>query len=346
MAVTAYWIGQDGNVWYKSSSGTQNAGKLIKDYGTGFDAQYLSAESTRIDDPNPGGAKKTTTSSGGGRRTSGGGGGGGGASSQKVLNDAAVGATQQAINSLDTEFNVGNQNIDEGYGSLISKYDLERGNTREDYDENVVTNNQNLQRNKQNALSSAAQGLRGLRGVLGSIGALSGDGSKLANQAVTTEANKDLGGATETAATNAQSFDKAWGRFDEEDAQRRKEAETSRTNQRTALEGSIASKRQNYFQKMAELYGDAGNTAAATDWLGKAGGLNNEIASKTRVAATPYSSKAAAYTPGDIESYLAGAGDMTVKVTDGGVAAGPTALNANSGKETEEQRRKRLVATA
>ncbi len=336
MAGTVYWIGQDGNVWFKTDSGTQNAGKLIKDYGNGFDAQYLSAESQRIDDPNPGGdqAAPTTTSSSGPTTT------------QKVLNQAAVGATQQAIDSLDTEFNVGKTNIDEGYNSLIGKYDVERGNTKEDYDEGVVTNTQNLQRNKQNALSSAAQGLRGLRGVLSSIGALSGDGSKLANQAVTTAANQDIGGATETAATNASGLNKAWERFDEEDAQRRKEAETAKTNQTTALEGSIASKRQSYYQKMAELYGDVDNTAAATDWLGRAGGLNNEIASKTRVASTPYSAKAAAFTPGELESYLAGAGDMTVQVQDGGVVAGPNTLNANNEKETEEQKRKRLVATA
>lgn len=336
MAGTVYWIGQDGNVWFKSASGTQNAGKLIKDYGNGFDAQYLSAESSRIDDPVAAQAPAPTNNNNGG----------GASANQKVLNNAAVGATQQAIDSLDTEFNVGNSNIEGGYNSLISKYDLEKGNVKEDYDEGTVTNTQNLQRNKQNALSSAAQGLRGLRGVLGSIGALSGDGSKLANQAVTTSANQDIGGATETAATNAQSLDKALERFDEEDAQRRAEAETAKTNQKTALEGSIASKRQGYYQKMAELYGDVDNVGAATDWLGRAGGLNNTIASKTAVAATPFSQKAAAYTPGDLDSYLAGAGDMTVKVTDGGVTAGPTTLNANNEKETEDQKRKRLVAVA
>lgn len=332
MAYTVYWVGQNGNVYFKSGDKVTDAGKLIKDYGNGFDAEFLSAESSRIDDPVAGQAPAAT--------------GSGGSSTKKVLNGAAVGATQQAIDSLDIELNTGYKNIDDSYDSLIGKYNKERANTETDYNEEKVTNTQNLQRNKQNALSSAAQGLRGLRGVLGSIGALSGDGSKLANQAVTTSANQDIGGATETAATNAQSLDKAWGRFDEEDQDRRREASTAKTNQRTALEGSVAGKRQNYYQKMAELYGDVDNTAAATDWLGRAGGLNNEIASKTAVAATPFSAKAAAFTPGDLDSYLAGAGDMTVKVTDGGVTAGPTTLNANTERETEDQKRKRLAAVA
>lgn len=330
MAGTAYWIGQDGNVWFKSADGTRNAGKLIKDYGNGFDAELLSAESQRIDDPV---AQQAPVGSGG-------------STTKKVLNGAAVGATQQAIDSLGTELDTGYKNIDDSYNSLTGKYDKERSNTKEDFDESTVTNTQNLQRNKQNSLVSAAQGLRGLRGVLSSIGALGGDGAKLANQAVTTGANQDIGGAVETAATNSRSLDKAWDRFDEEDQDRRREAETAKINQRTALEGSIAGKRQNFYQKMAELYGDVEDTGNATRFLDMAGGLNNEIASKTRVASTPFTAKAAAYTPGDLDSYLAGAGDMTVEVRDGGVTAGPSTLNANNAKETEEQRRKRVTAVA
>lgn len=62
-AYTVYWIGADGNVWFKDASGVHNAGRLITDYGNGFDAANMSAQSTRIDDPN---APTSSLSSGGG----------------------------------------------------------------------------------------------------------------------------------------------------------------------------------------------------------------------------------------------------------------------------------------
>ena len=53
MAGSVYWIGGNGNAYLKSSSGVKDLGKLTKDYGKGFDAQYGSAQATRIADPNP-----------------------------------------------------------------------------------------------------------------------------------------------------------------------------------------------------------------------------------------------------------------------------------------------------
>jgi hypothetical protein len=271
------------------------------------------------------------------------GGSGGTSEPQQVLNQAAVGATQQAIDSLGTEQEVGYGNIEDSYGSLVGRYDKERTRNREDYEEEGVTNNQNLLKNKQNALLAAAQGRRGLRGTLAAIGALSGTGSELADRAVQTSANQDIGEASETFAGNATTLDKAWDRFDEEDEDRRAEAGTARKNQRTALEGEIAGKRQNYFQKMAELFAEGGDTAAAAEWLGRAGGLNDVIANKTRVGATPFTARGAAFTPGDLESYLAGAGDMTVDVRSGGTggAGGPTTLLA--GRQKKREREEALV---
>lgn len=331
---TVYWIGADGNVWFRSGDNVQNAGKLIKDYGNGFDAQYLSAESERIDDPNPPkeSAPSVTTTDGSG--------------TQKVLNQAAIDNTQKAVGSLDDELGIGYKNIDDNFASLIGGYDSERGRTEGEYNEGKVTNTQNLQKNKQNALVTAAQGLRGLRGVLGSIGALSGDGQTLANRAVTAEANADIGGATDTFAGNAQNLDKAWDRFDEEDERRRAEARTAKTNQRTALEGSIASKRQNFFQKLAELYGEVDDTGNATNWLNKAGDLNSVIAQKSRVQSTPFQKRGAAFTPGELENYLAGAGDRTVEVRRGGTEgelAGDGLLAGISQKEDENEKRRRFA---
>lgn len=260
------------------------------------------------------------------------------------LNQAAVDATYKAVDSLGVEQDTGYRNIDDSFGSLLSRYNKEAAQNEGDYTEQTETNTNNLTRNKQNALVAAAQGRRGLRGTLASLGALSGDGGVLADRAVTTSANQDIGEAADTFATNAQGLDKAIDRFRDEDKDRRAEAETTRVNQRTALEGSIASKRQNYFQKLAEIFGQADRTGEANDFLGKAGSLNNEIASKSRVASTAFAPRSAAFTPGDLESYLAGAGDMTVDVAEGGMGgqANPTSILAGRGRKKEE----RELATA
>ena len=234
-----------------------------------------------------------------------------------AANKAAIAAaarenTQKAIDSLTTESQVGNTNIDENYGSILSKYNKEAGSNEGDYTEQSTTNNQNLLKDKQNSLLAASQGRRGLRATLASLGALGGTGSELADRAVTTEANADIGETTNTFATNAQGLDKAIKKFRDEDEDRKKELVTSRDNQKTALKGTLAEKEQTYYQKMAELFNDEGNTVSATDYLNRAGNLNPVIAESTKVASTPFTQRSAAFTPSSLEEYLAGAGDMTV----------------------------------
>lgn len=275
------------------------------------------------------------------------GGSGGSGTPAPVLNQSAVDATQQAINSLGTEQNVGYRNIDDSYSSLIGGYDKEKQRNEADYTEQGVTNNTNLSKNRQNALLAASQGMRGLRGTLAAIGALGGTGRDLANRAVTTEANQDIGGALDTATTNAKVLDKSWGRFQEEDEDRRREADTAKANQRTALEGSIASKRQQFLQKLAEIFGAADRTGEAGNYLRQAGGLNEEIASKTRVGSTPFAARAAAFSPGTLENYLAGAGDMTVDVAPAaGGLINPTTILAGGRRPRRREEEEELMLAA
>lgn len=334
MANQVAWIGQDGNLWVKGTEGTQNWGSAggyeftsggVRSLGGNPLAEGAGFAPGVDQIADPLAPKPVATGTGGGTKP-------------KVLNQAAVDATQQAINSLDTELSVGNKNIDDSLNSVTSRYDQEAGKAQADFDENTVTNNTNLQKNKQNALISAAQGRRGLRGTLASIGALSGDGGKMADRVVTQGANEDIGEATDTAASNATTLTKAKTNFDDEDKQRRAEAQTSATNSRTALEGQVLSKRQQFFQKMAELFGEADNTAAAGNWLNQAGALNTPIAEKSAVQASPITARSAAFTPGELESYLAGAGDMTVEVAPGdGTGEGKTSILAARKKKEERE---------
>ena len=317
--------------------GQENAiNSVYNTYGRNSGVSYQEVAGI-IGEAYPGAGPQTSGTGGGSSAPTGG--GGAAVRVAPVLNQGAVDATQRAIDSLGIEQDTGYRNIDDSFGSLIQRYDREAGRNEEDYGEQTVTNTNNLSKNKQNALLAAAQGRRGLRGTLAAIGALSGDGGKLADRAVTTEANQDIGGAADAFAGNAMQLDKAIGRFREEDKDRRAEAETTKTNQRTALEGSIASKRQQFYQKMAEIFGQAERTGDADAWLRRAGDLNNEIASKTRVAATAFAPRAAAFTPGTLESYLAGAGDMTVEVDPrgGGMRTPTSILAGRRGRKREEE---------
>jgi hypothetical protein len=61
--MAVYWIGQNGNAYLKGDDGrVKDLGKTTKDYGSGFDAQYGSAQGKRIDDPNVPQPKKTLQS--------------------------------------------------------------------------------------------------------------------------------------------------------------------------------------------------------------------------------------------------------------------------------------------
>lgn len=339
-----YWIGQNGRVYLKGNAGVQDLGRGANFSDTGFSALDanngggMDVQAKRIADPVVAARQGTATDQV--RSPSAAGGGGAAAAKAPVLNQAAVDATGQAISSLDTEAGVGNKNIDDSYASLVQRYDRDAAKNEADYTEQDITNNQNFQKNKQNALVAGAQGRRGLRSTLSALGALSGDGGKLADRAVTQAANEDIGGAVDTAATNSAALGKAIGNFRDEDRDRRAEAETTRTNQKTALEGSILSKRQQMFQKMAELFGEGGNTGEASNWLGKAGSLNNDIARKGAVAATPFAERSAAFTPGKLADYLAGAGDMTVEVAggdQGGLPGQTSSIIAGRRKKEELQ---------
>lgn len=325
-----YWIGKDGNVWVKGNQGTNAAGRADANTDNYWQAKGYEL----INDPSAAASSPASASSGDGGASA----KAAAAEAAKIAaNTASRNAVQQGIDSLGTELNTGYGNIDNDYNSLLSKYDKETAKNQAQYDSSTVQNNENLQKGKQNALTGAAQGYRGLRSTLASLGALGGDGAKLAGRAASTAANQDIGAAADTFATNAQNLDTAWGDYQDEDADRRAEAATQRNNQRTALEGRIASKRQGYYNDMAGKWGDIGRGDDAAHWLRAAGDLNNEIASKTATAATPFSARSAAFTPGTLESYLAGAGDMTVETADGGIEGGsaPTVL---AGRKRDEKK--------
>lgn len=265
----------------------------------------------------------------------------GGADAQRrAINEASRNATQQSIAALGTALDTNYKNIDDEYNSISSKYAKERATAEDEYNTGMQSNQQDLLRNKQNALLAAAQGNRGLSSVMASLGALSGTGLDLRDRAIRNQANADLAGAGESYRTNADTLGKAWTNFKNEDEEREAELTTSRQNQRMAAEGKNQAERQNLYRSMASLYGDIGDSANATHWLNQAGALSDPIARNQRAVATQFNPRSAAFTPGTLRQYLAGAGDMTVNVAGGG--QGAQVPNIFSGLQARRRREEEI----
>lgn len=318
----SFWRGADGQVYVSGDTGTNAAGA--------WDANTEKYWSDRmyqlIDDPVTmvaGSSTSRAPSSGtGGSAPSG---STGSAAPQFKDTTALRSATQASLNALDPVLTNRLADEDVAYGNLIGTYDAEVGAQRGKLDEQVVGNEKALSTGNQAAMLAAAQGGRGLRATLAAMGALGGTGAVLADRAIMDSANKDLGGARENFDVNAKTLQTAWGDFEDSDKKRRIEAETVRTSNKKAVESDVLTQRQKLLQDMAGLWEQAGNTGEYNRLMGDATGLTPQIAAKSapRMAYTPTE---ASYSPGKLDSYLAGAQNMQVGRKAGGVGAS-TALN-------------------
>lgn len=263
---TVYWIGTDGNVWFKDNTGVNNAGKLIKDYGNGFDAARLSAKSRRINDPM---VKQSAPT----------GGGGGGGTPAPVLNQAAVDATNQKLAGLDTIL-----------AQALSRAATQRDNIRDalntqqtqgvaQYDENTLRNMQNYDANLGASLRAGRSGLSGLMAALRGGGGAGNDFARdwVQNTVADTTSN-DIREGYDTFDENRRGLDSSHSTFLNELAGRRRENEDTFENNQRAARLYDAQQRQEALQTLSGLYGDAGNRGQADTFMRQAGGQNAAIA--------------------------------------------------------------------
>lgn len=316
MAGSVYWLGADGNVYLKGASGVQNAGKAINLSDAGFDASGLSAEATRINDPNPPPGPANPNGNTGGTAP---------AVADKS-NDIAL--QNAGLGAVDTQTSSGLSAIDKALGTLIGQYDTEAGANEGNFKTQSDTNQNNLQKNKQSALVNAAQGRQGLFGTLSSLGALNGSGIDLANRAVQKGANDDLNGAADNFGTNQSSLDTAIGTFRQEDKERRDNANTSADNARTNTRNEAAKSKQTFYSNLANDFAAQGDAGEASRYTGLASALYPEVAA-TSIPNSNIAYTGAAFTPGTLASYLAGANStaVTAAPVNGGGIPGLTASN-------------------
>jgi hypothetical protein len=259
-----------------------------------------------------------TAGSGTGTDTGTGTGAGAGAASQFVDTSAARNSTQNQINSLDTQLGNMNTTAQNQFNQLMAQYLAENAENRANFDGQVTKNEQTRSGGISQSMAAGAQGGRGLRSALAAMGALGGTGLDLANRAIASSVNKDIGGVNETFDTNATGLNAAWSKTEREQRQRDEDAKVSLENARLKNEGRVAEQRQGLFKDMAGFWEQAGNKGEAASWISRISEQNPSI-ERAALAATPSFQRAgAAFSPEALKGYLAGNQDMTVQANAGG----------------------------
>jgi hypothetical protein len=312
-----YWKGADGNVWVAGSEGTSSAGR----WDANTDAYWNNLGYRRQEDPtNP-----TRDISGGSTSPapSGSGGGGGGTEYKDTALQRA--AALASLGALGTVKNNRFAKENRKYSNLMGEYSDEKGRERIKFDDQTTDNEIALDKGRQASMLAAAQGGRGLRATLAAMGALGGTGVQLADRAITDSANADLGGARDNFDVNAKTLQTSWGDYEDLDRKRRRDAFDIRAENKQAIDAEIMTTRQKLLQDMASYWEQAGNDGRYGNYMAQATRLTPQIAGKSSPTARKYTRQDGNFSPGDLNSYLAGNRDMTVG-REAGNTAGP-ALN-------------------
>jgi hypothetical protein len=326
-----YWLGADGNIWYKGNRGVENVGKPWANdtkylYDRGFDSTTGSYEAQRIADPNP--PRQTAPAPAAPN--------GGRAAPAKVDKSNDIALQLAGLGAVDEQQGSGLSSIDRSLGSLMGQYDTETGRNEGNYRTQSDTNQGNLQKNKQTAMVNAAQGRQGLFGTLASLGALSGSGIDLANRAVQKGANDDLSGAADAYSSNQSQLDTAIGTYRDEDKARRENAKIAADNARTNVRGDAARSRLGYYTNLANNYAAMGNEGEAKRYTGMASTLFPEI-SRSNVPNANIAYSSAAFTPGSLAEYMAGADSTVVSATPTQPGQSMPGLVASPSKRRQRQ---------
>jgi hypothetical protein len=348
MAGAVFWVGSDGNVYLKGDASvnkgaTTNIGSAsdnkIVGNGKGLESNTLSQsiQAQQIADPDPGPKTAPTATTPAAETDSSGSSGGSGSATTYDDKSNDIALQNAGLGAVDTQTAAGIAAINASLAKLNSQYDGETATNETNYTNSSNDNQSELQTNKQTALVNAANGRQGLLGALASIGALSGTGVEEANNAVQSGANTDLAGAGDTYATNQSSLDDAMGEYNEENTERKADAQTEADNAITNAQNQGATAKQTFLTNLSNDYSAEGNAGQAKTYTAQAAALYPTIAA-TNVPASTISAESAAYTPASLSNYLS-SGNTIVNTSspttsDGNTSASLPGLTATVKKAT------------
>jgi hypothetical protein len=313
---TAYWIGNDGNVYAKGSnfSGVQNLGKAGGVVNQGRQVTHSNGVTTILPlsafIANPGNPQPTASasSSGGG---GGGGGGGGDYTGETQYWADQIGQLQSQLGRIPTQRQIGQQNIINSYNAAYSQLAQQQAQANRDIAQNKQnTINDNISA-KNNIDDSVHQNLTGLQRLLASRGAGGGSAySVLAPYAAATQGNQQRQQVQGTYAKNLQSIDLAQGDTDTKFSNAFGDLTSQRQNKENALNAQLAQTEAGIQQQLAQAavsrtqaaggnYGAA--RAAEAPYLARINQLLGAI--DQAGAQVSFAPQAVAYTPPKLSTY-------------------------------------------
>lgn len=238
-----------------------------------------------------------------------------------------------SLDSLNTILANKNQQTVDEYGRVRAQYDASDALDRTNYDQNLAQNETAYTGNNQAALLNAANASTGLRGALSSMNALAGSGVNILKKLVGLAANSDTGAARDTFEVNSKSLNQNWSRAEEQQRQRRADAEATRENNLRNNEANVLSSRQSIFQQLANVFG--ADTAEGTNYASQATALAAPIAATTRASVAPYAGASSLFSPAALQDYLAGTQNLNV-ATAGGNSAINSPTFTTTGKRKDQ----------
>lgn len=277
--MAVYWLGANGHIYLKGDSGT------VQDVGTpyygekslmdnGFDSTTMSAEATRINDPNPPVASAPT--------------GGGGGAAPRPLNQAGIDNTQRTIDEIPGLLQAALAAENTSYGNTRGGFNAAETTQRGAYDTGTTTNQQNYDANFMDSIRAGIKGLGGLMSLLRGTGAGGGTAEDIARDTVGGVTAGDIRGGADTQKENQGQLDSSLSQFLSDLGIKRKAAEDTFENNNRAIRRDSNTQLQDLFGKMAGFYGDVGDEGNANTWMNRAGSLTDDIARNSRTQVSPY----------------------------------------------------------
>lgn len=281
-----YWIGQDGNIWFKGEGGVTNRGSATNGQflptDTGLVDRFADYEgqpgstiaATRIDDPAlSGGGSSAPT---------------GGTSSGVTLNRAGVDNTQRTIDQIPGLLEAALAAERTRFGNTVNEFNTNEQSQRKSYEAGTVTNQKNYDANYMDSIRAGSKGVAGLMALLRGTGAAGGTAEDIARDTVGGVTANDIRGGADTREENQVALDSSLSGFLSDLDRKRKLAEDTRVNNERAIARDSDTQMQELFGKMAGFYGDAGDAGSATSWMNRAGELTPRIAANSRAQVSAY----------------------------------------------------------
>lgn len=326
-----YWIGQNGNVYAKSSGfqgvkdyGDYKALKTIssKDPNAGFN--YVTSGLDQIEDPS---APRDTTPAPTG--------GGAVGPAPKVFNQAGFDNTKQTYDELPGLLEAALAAEGTRYGNTVRDFKTQEEGQRKTYDESTTTNQLNYDGNFMDSIRSGIKGVGGLLSLLRGTGASGGTAEDIARDTVGEVTSKDIRTGADTQKENQTSLDSSLSTFLSELGRKREVNEDAYENNKRAAARDTYTQMQELLGKMAGFYSDVDDTTNANKYMNRAGDLTSKIARNSRAQVSKYDTAPVTVQAPEITAFADPTQPSIMTAPDGQVGSGIFTMNERRRKEPQ-----------